>query len=168
MKPISIGRITGMLTAVILMLATAALAMDREQSAEFNRIMHLSTDELSTLVKGSLQKHYPGEDWKGYRFPDFVFTNESVEAGYKIAVKKPELLAKIPCYCACDRAGHKNLLDCFLKGGKQEEYDKHASFCLTCYTEAILAFLWVDQGATEREILDGMAKWFRMAIEKRG
>lgn len=130
--------------------------------------MHLATEELSTLVNGALKKHYPGVDWKGYRFPDFVFSNESVEAGYKIAVKRPELLAKIPCYCAFDQTGHKNLLDCFLKDGKQGEYDKHASYCLICYTEAMLAFLWADLGATESEILDGMAKWFRMAIETRG
>jgi hypothetical protein len=77
------------------------------------------------------------------------------------------MLAKIPCCCACDQAGHNNLLDCFLKGGKQGEYDKHASFCLTCYAEAILAFLWDDLGATEREILDGMAKWFRITVESR-
>jgi hypothetical protein len=60
-----------MLMAMVLMLATAA----------FDRIMHLSTEELSTLVNGSLNKHYPGEGWNGYRFPDFVFTNESVESG---------------------------------------------------------------------------------------
>ncbi|MRR56300.1 MAG: hypothetical protein EG822_17675 [Deltaproteobacteria bacterium] len=64
------------------------------------------------------------------------------------------MLTKIPCYCVCDQAGHKTLLDCFLKSGRQGVI-RHASYCLTCYTEAILAFLWWDLGTTESEIREG-------------
>ncbi len=137
-------------------LSIPVFAMDMKQKKEFDRILTMSLAELTKYANNGLQKEYPGEKWEAYRFPDYVFTNESVETGYKIAVKKPELLSKIHCYCACDLAGHKNLLDCFLKGGKQGEYDNHASFCLTCYTQAILAFLWSNLGAADREIMEGM------------
>lgn len=152
----------GILSAVVLFLTAAAFAMEREQQAEFSRIMKLPLADLTMLAKNSLKKSYPGEDWKGYHFPSYVFTNESVETGYKIAVKKPELLAKISCYCACDLSGHKNLLDCFLKGGRPGMYDNHASFCLICYSQAMLAFLWADLGATDREIVKGMEQWINI------
>lgn len=160
----AIFRITGILTATVLsalLLSGAANAMDDRQAAEFGRIMRMSSDELGVRAREILNKHYSDENWEEYRFPSFVFANEAVEAGYKIAVKRPGLLAKIPCYCACDQVGHKSLLDCFLKGGKQGEYDKHASFCLTCYAEAILAFLWEDLGASDQEMLDGMKRRFK-------
>lgn len=153
--------ITVILTAAALVFPIAANAMDRGQAAEFDRIMVMSADELGTLATAVLDKNYPDENWKEYRFPSFVFANEAVEAGYKIAVKRSALLAKIPCYCACDQVGHKSLLDCFLTGGKQGEYDKHASYCLACYTEAILAFLWADLGASDQEMLDGMKRRFK-------
>lgn len=160
-------RITGMLSVVMLILSVGAFAMDRKQNAEFTRIMHMPLDKITALAKDSLKRKYPDEDWKGYHFPGFVFTNESVETGYKIAVKKPKLIAKIPCYCKCELTGHRNLLDCFLKGGKPGIYDNHASFCLICYSQAILAFLWSDLGATDREIIEGMEKKFKIAERAR-
>lgn len=155
-------RLTG-IPAIILLLAfsTPVLAMDEMQEKEFSRISHMSLAELTEQAKNTLTKKYPGEKWEAYRFPNFVFTNVSVEAAYKIAVKRPELLAKIPCYCPCDTAGHKNLRDCFLKKGEPGKYDSHASFCITCYTQAMLAFLWAELGATDHEILEGMQQKFK-------
>lgn len=60
LKPIC--RITRILAALILMFSIGVHAMDDGQTMEFDRIMHLSTEELSTLVNGALNKYYPGED----------------------------------------------------------------------------------------------------------
>jgi hypothetical protein len=32
---------------------------------------------------------------------------------YQIASEIPDVLAQQPCYCYCDRYGHKSLLDCY-------------------------------------------------------
>lgn len=32
---------------------------------------------------------------------------------YQIASEIPEVLAQQPCYCYCDRYGHRSLLDCY-------------------------------------------------------
>lgn len=76
-----------------------------------------------------------------------------MQAGYKIAIKEPQLLAKFPCYCFCEEMGHKNLAYCFLEKGVLGKFDDHASSCNICYTQAMRAFLWNELGATEDEIL---------------
>jgi len=146
------------LIALLVGLSVSASAMDKRQETEFHRLSTMALDELTEHAKDALRKKYPGEKWENYRFPDFVFTNESVETAYRIAVKRPELLAKIHCYCPCGETGHKNLLYCYFKDGKAGVLDKHASFCLTCYTEALLAFSWAELGATDQEIVEGMKK----------
>lgn len=136
----------------------------------FDRIFSLKMAELTQESADLLEKRYPDEDWDGYRFPKFVFTSEAVETGYRIAVKEPELLKPIPCYCFCDEMGHRNLLHCFLKGGKLGgKYDDHAVTCNICYGQAMLAFLWKHKaGAGDAEILDGMEKKFERLVKERG
>jgi len=133
-----------------------AFAMDAQQQKEFDKIQNLPEQALTERVTAALQKKYPEKNWAAYHFPPFVSRNESSEAGYKIAVKEPELLKKIHCACACEVAGHKNLLDCFLKQGKSGVYERHASLCTICYSQAMLAFIWAELGASDHEIAAGM------------
>lgn len=153
-----------------LLVPLAAAAMDTKQQQEFDRVAGLKMAELTKESATLLEKKYPEEDWDKWRFPSYVFTNEAVEVGYKIAVKEPELLGNpditgneqgIPCYCFCDAMGHKSLLHCFLKKGKAGgKFDDHAASCNICYGQAMLAFLWKNQGASDQEILKGMETKF--------
>jgi hypothetical protein len=36
-----------------------------------------------------------------------------IPRSYEIAREIPEVLSQVPCFCACARLGHRNLLDCF-------------------------------------------------------
>lgn len=146
------------LIALLVGLSIPALAMDKKQEKEFHRLSRMSLDELTEYAKAGVKKRYPNEKWETHRFPDYVSTNESTEAAYKIAVKRPELLAKIHCYCPCEGIGHKSLLYCFFKNGELGIFDKHAVFCVICYGEAMLAFAWAELGATDQEIIEGMKK----------
>ena len=56
------------------------------------------------------------------------FQEQKIQAGYAMAHQKPAILAQQPCYCGCDRQGHRSLLDCF----KTE----HAAKCSVCIREA--------------------------------
>lgn len=153
-----------------LLIPFAASAMDAKQQQEFDRIAGLKMADLTRESSALLEKKYPAEDWDKWRFPDYVFTNESVEVGYKIAVKEPELLGNpditvkeqgIPCYCFCGAMGHKSLLHCFWKKGEVGgKFDDHAANCNICYGQAMLAFLWKNLGASDQEILKGMEKKF--------
>ena len=102
----------------LLFMSSPAFAMSEAQTKEFDRIANLSMPQLTEEAAKALDKKYSNEDWAKYSFPQFVYTSDSTEMGYRIAVKEPGLLSKITCYCFCDRMGHQNLLYCFLKEGK--------------------------------------------------
>jgi hypothetical protein len=159
-----------LLTVACLFTPLADAGMDERQQKEFGRIAALKMADLTREAAVLLEKKYPDEDWDAWKFPSFVFTSESVEVGYKIAVKESGLLGNpdiavkeksIPCYCFCDAMGHKSLLHCFWKEGKPGgKFDDHAAGCNICYGQAMLAFLWKNLGASDQEILKGMEKKF--------
>jgi len=174
------AKILALLTAgFILFTALPAFSLDVQQQAEFERIAGLKLAELTSESAALLEKKYPSEDWARQDFPAYVFTSDSVEIGYKIAVKEPALLGNpeiavkgsdlsIPCYCFCDAMGHKNLLYCFWKEGKPGgEFDDHAAGCNICVGQAMLAFLWKNLGARDEEILKGMEKKFELLLQQR-
>ena len=41
------------------------------------------------------------------------FPTPFVARAYGIAQEIPEVLAQQPCYCHCERLGHRSLLDCY-------------------------------------------------------
>jgi hypothetical protein len=41
---------------------------------------------------------------------------EVVAAVFTFAARHPEVLHYVPCFCGCQRAGHKNNDDCFIAG----------------------------------------------------
>jgi hypothetical protein len=63
---------------------------------------------------------------------------------YSVAKEIPDVLAQQPCYCYCQRMGHRSLLDCFR--------DLHATSCDICINEARLAGRLHRQGKTAEEI----------------
>jgi Protein of unknown function with PCYCGC motif len=65
-------------------------------------------------------------------------------AGYVVAQKDPELLTQLPCFCYCDRMGHKSLHDCFVS--------EHAESCDICLKEAVEGEQMKNQGMTAQEI----------------
>lgn len=163
-------RIFLLFLAATVLFSPFAAAKDEGQRKEFDRIANMKMADLTRESAALLEKKYPEQDWEASNFPSFVFTSESVEVGYKIAVVEPELLGSanvavmdqgIPCYCFCDVMGHKNLLSCFWQEGKAGgTFDDHAAGCDICNGQAMLAFLWKNLGASDQEILQGMEKKF--------
>ena len=41
---------------------------------------------------------------------------EVVQAVYTFAARHPEVLHYVPCFCGCQRSGHSDNDDCFIKG----------------------------------------------------
>lgn len=74
-----------------------------------------------------------------------------VQRAYAIAAEIPGVLAQQPCYCHCDRMGHRSLLDCYASG--------HAAGCGICLMEALFAGKMTRQGqdpaSIRQEILRG-------------
>ena len=56
-------------------------------------------------------------------------TLEEVRALYAFASRRSDVLQYIPCYCGCDRDGHRSNVDCYVRGrttGGVPQWDAHA------------------------------------------
>jgi hypothetical protein len=62
--------------------------------------------------------------------PDYVQSApREVQEAYRFAVKNPDLLKQIPCFCGCNAMGHMNNLDCYVDElGQINEFDNHAAY----------------------------------------
>ncbi len=45
--------------------------------------------------------------------PEYFRRSPLVARAYQIAGEIPTVIAQQPCYCRCDRIGHRSLLDCY-------------------------------------------------------
>jgi hypothetical protein len=73
-----------------------------------------------------------------------IFKRPDVYQAYKVAKEIPGILAQQPCYCYCQRKGHRGLLDCFKTD--------HAASCSICIKEALVAGEMRRQGKSSEEI----------------
>jgi hypothetical protein len=82
--------------------------------------------------------------------PPSQFVNKGIANSYRIAKEIPEVLAQQPCLCGCDNTSddHRSLLDCYI--------DDHASTCLVCMKEAVLAEQMTDAGKSAREVREAI------------
>jgi hypothetical protein len=87
---------------------------------------------------------------------------EVVTAAYHFAAEHPEILSYVPCFCGCERAGHKGNHDCFVKSravnGDVLEWDEHGVECAVCIDVATKSRQMYSSGASARDI--------RAAIDK--
>ena len=86
-----------------------------------------------------------------------------VRAAYVFAAEHPEILSYVPCFCGCERAGHKGNEDCFVarrdEAGDVVEWEPHGLDCAVCLDVARDAQQMFSSGASVRDI--------RSAIEKK-
>lgn len=67
-------------------------------------------------------------------FPSYVYNSDRVLQAYEAAVRMPEVLQFVPCYCGCGEAqGHQNLKACFFK--TDGSLSDHGAFCEICDME---------------------------------
>jgi Protein of unknown function with PCYCGC motif len=61
---------------------------------------------------------------------------EVVRAAYQFAAEHPEVLSYVPCFCGCERAGHRGNEDCFVReraiNGDVIAWDDHGMECAIC------------------------------------
>jgi Protein of unknown function with PCYCGC motif len=105
------------------------------------------------VLKPHEQKEYPPLQLPGYplgRSP------EVIKAAYLFAAEHPEILTYIPCFCGCERSGHRGNEDCFVKSraanGDVREWEEHGMECNVCLDVAQQAMQMFASGASVREI----------------
>jgi hypothetical protein len=86
-----------------------------------------------------------------------------VQQVYEFAARHPEILQFMPCYCGCERIGHRGNHDCFVKtraaNGTVTAWDEHGIGCAVCLGVGRDAMNLFNGGAKPAEI--------RAAIDKK-
>ncbi|MBF8267629.1 MAG: hypothetical protein HW388_1137 [Dehalococcoidia bacterium] len=94
----------------------------------------------------------------GGKLPTYAYNSAATLAGYKAALRVPDALPAIPCYCGCGPSqGHVSLKDCFFYA--DGSFNDHDSNCHICVEEAADVEEWYDDGAALKTI--------RAAIEQK-
>jgi len=78
---------------------------------------------------------------------------------YQIAAKIQPILYQMPCYCYCDRMGHKSLHSCF--------ENTHGAQCATCMKEVFYAYQMSKQRKTAAQIRKGIiaGEWQQIDLD---
>ena len=109
------------------------------------------------------QPNLPPLPFQAYAPPRPMAT---VNAVYRFAAEHPEILSYVPCFCGCERSGHKGNDDCFVKTrnaqGDVTEWEPHGLDCAVCIDVANEAMQMSRSGANVRDIRSAIeAKWNR-------
>ena len=103
-------------------------------------------------------KPHPQENLPPLEFPAYPMQRpaEVVRAAYKFAAEHPEILSYVPCFCGCERSGHRGNHDCFVKArdinGDVIEWDPHGMECAVCLDVAVRSEQLFASGKSVSEI----------------
>jgi uncharacterized protein with PCYCGC motif len=108
---------------------------------------------------------HPQKDFPPLQLPAYPLARspEVITATYRFAAEHPEILSYIPCFCGCERSGHRGNEDCFVQrrgaNGDVTEWTEHGMECSVCLDVAQQAMQMHASGASVRDI--------RAAVEKK-
>jgi hypothetical protein len=93
------------------------------------------------------------------------FPIEVIRASYLFAARHPEVLNYIPCFCGCERSGHKGSHDCFVASrdsqGRVKEWDHHGIECAVCLDVAYTSMQMKNSGASVSAIRAAIDRKFK-------
>ena len=85
-----------------------------------------------------------------------------VQQVYEFAARHPEVLQYVPCYCGCEREGHKANHSCFVKSratdGRVLEWDSHGMGCAICLEVGFQAMTLFNSGLKTPAIREAIDK----------
>ncbi|MDT8070187.1 MAG: CYCXC family (seleno)protein [Terriglobia bacterium] len=125
----------------------------------FGSVLVVLSLAIVALAQSEIPAYHIGAPPKGAHLAPIVprsqrtgeaYSEKYQQVAYDIAQKIPGVLYQLPCYCYCDRIGHKSLRTCY-------ESD-HAAHCATCLKEAYYAYFETKKGKTAKEIRAGIIK----------
>jgi len=81
---------------------------------------------------------------------------------FEFAARHPEVMKFVPCFCGCERGGHKDNHDCFVAGrntaGAVTTWEPHGIVCEICNDVAYQAWQMHNSGATVTAIREAIEK----------
>ncbi|HEY8671581.1 MAG TPA: CYCXC family (seleno)protein [Terriglobales bacterium] len=78
---------------------------------------------------------------------------------YELAAKIPNVIYQQPCYCYCDRMGHKSLRSCF--------EGTHGAQCSTCMKELYYSYQMTRKNKSAAQIRSGIiaGEWKQIDLQ---
>jgi hypothetical protein len=117
-------------------------------------------------------KPHPQKDLPTLQLPAYPLgrSPEVITAAYKFAAEHPEVLTFVPCFCGCERSGHRGNEDCFVKSrasnGDVTQWEPHGMECNVCIDVATQAMQMYSSGASVRDIRAAVEqKWSSQAAQ---
>ena len=117
---------------------------------------------------------HPQKDFPPLQLPAYPLARspEMITATYRFAAEHPEILSYIPCFCGCERSGHRGNEDCFVQkrgaNGDVTEWTEHGMECSVCLDVAQQAMQMHASGASVRDIRAAVEKkWATQAAQSR-
>ena len=81
---------------------------------------------------------------------------EVIAEAYAFAGRNPDVLEFVPCFCGCERSGHRGNADCFVQSrnadGSVKSWDTHGMGCTVCIDVAIDSAQLRRSGASVRDV----------------
>lgn len=92
-----------------------------------------------------------------------------VRASYEFAARHPEVMKYVPCFCGCERGGHKDNHDCFVGSRGADNrvtgWESHGMVCEVCIDVATQARQMHNSGASVSAIRDAIEKTYASHYE---
>ena len=115
---------------------------------------------------------HPQKDFPPLQLPSYPLSRspEMITAAYRFAAEHPEILTYVPCFCGCERGGHRGNEDCFVQkrgaNGDVTEWTEHGMECAVCLDVAQQAMQMHASGASVRDIRAAVEqKWASQAAQ---
>ena len=86
----------------------------------------------------------------------------TIRVAYQFAAEHPEVMKFVPCFCGCERGGHKDNHDCFVSSrsaaGAVTGWEPHGIVCEICLDVATQAWQMNNSGASVSAIREAIEK----------
>jgi hypothetical protein len=129
------------LFAVTFALTTPWATSQQEQPEEGIPAFHAAPPERGAKLPALLSKDQLWGENSLYPYQSHA---------YELAAKVENVIYQQPCYCYCDRMGHKSLHSCF--------ENTHGAECSICMKELYYTFVQHKNGRTARQIRQGIIR----------
>lgn len=149
------------ITAVVaVLLAVGALVYLRQAGPAAEQSAAAATPQSAAVPAASPAnlKPHPQQNLPALQFPGYPTPRspEVVRAAYTFAAEHPEVLSYVPCFCGCERSGHRGNEDCFVReravNGDVIAWEDHGMECAVCLDVADRSRQLFAQGKSVAEI----------------
>jgi hypothetical protein len=113
---------------------------------------------LADMTAAAPLEPHPQQNLPPLQFPGYAPPRppDVIKAVYRFAAEHPEVLSYVPCFCGCERAGHRGNEDCFVRAraanGDVVEWEEHGMECTVCIDVAQRSMQMHSAGASARDI----------------